>query len=285
MSNEPSPPRDASTTKQLPYAGDTSSSAEIESGTGWPDQSDPAVDSTRPVSATPASFDPDEPPQRKGFIARRTAKWGRRGFWLASLAGIIVILLIATTVLGRWPHLSNPFAAKTTDRSGPVLLVSIQDLARFEAASGNFQVIVDIQNDHKYIPDIILSDRSLFVAAGTVEAYVDFSNVGPNDVVTNADRTVATITLPAPQLGPAAIDNSRSYVYSESSGIINKLQNLIGGDPNKQQELYLYAQQKISAAAVDSQLAQRASDNTRSMLQELLRSLGFTTITINFAAN
>jgi hypothetical protein len=263
MSNDVPPTQPLPIPSQMP-------AAEIESGTGWPDR-DPA-----PVER--------EKPKSRGFVARRVSRWTGRVFWLASVAGVIVVLLLLTTVLGKWPHFSNPIKAQTIDRSGPVLLISIQDLARFEAASGNFQVIVDIEKDHRFIPDILLSDRSLFVANGSVDAYVDFSNVGTTDVIASTDQKTVTINLPAPQLGPAAIDNSRSYVYAESTGIINKVGNLFGGDPNKSQELYLYAEQKISAAAVDSQLAERAATNTRAMLQQLLRSLGFTTITINFAA-
>jgi hypothetical protein len=271
--------------------------SEVDSGTGWP------AGSSAPTQATPSewsaagsrsstvklpageSADNDVEARRPGFLGRRVAKWGRRGFWLASIAGVIVVLLLLTTVLGKWPSLTNPFKTKTTDRSGPVLLLSIQDLARFEAASGNFQVVVDVEKDKSFIPDIIFSQRSLFVAAGSVNAFVDFSNVGKGDVIASADRKTVTINLPAPELDKPTLDLSRSYVYADESGLINKIGDLFGSDPNKQQELYLFAQQKIAAAAVDSQLADRAQTNTRAMLTGLLRSLGFDTITVNFAAS
>lgn len=277
MSNELPP------TQQLPEMGsgtdrttDTTRSAADEPARG-------------PAMSEPIPADPERsaatPPERRGFLSRTARRWTGRTFWLAAIAGVIVVLLLLTTVLGKWPSLTNPFKSRTTDRSGPVLLVSIQDLARFEAASGNFQVVVDIQHDQRFIPDIIFSQRSLFVAAGSVAAYVDFSHVGPNDVITSTDRKTATIDLPAPQLDKPTLDLSRSYVYADSSGLINKLGGLFGGDPNKQQELYLYAQQKIAAAAVDSQLSARAATNTKVMLTELLKSLGFTAVTINFAAS
>jgi hypothetical protein len=278
--------------------GDQSRTEKLPAGAGgdWPDGPTETVRPTGDPSSVPAprrspedDLDADEDRERRrskgNLLTRRVSKWGKRGFWLASVAGVIVILLLLTTLLGRWPHIGNPFTTKTTDRSQPALLLSIQNMARFEAASGNFQVIVDIQQDKKYIPDIIFSQRSLFVAAGSVAAYVDFTNLGKNDVVTSPDRKTATIDLPAPQLDKPTLDLSRSYVYSEQSGIINKMGSLFGGDTNKEQELYLYAQQKIASAAVDSQLSQRAADNTRTMLNELLHSLGFTTVTINFAAS
>jgi hypothetical protein len=278
MSSEMQPTQPLPPTQRLP---------EVESGTGWPEAPTEPVPSSYSSSSDPVTVRQDVAdgkPPRRGFLRRRVSRWSGRAFWLAAIAGVVVILLLLTTVLGRWPHLSNPFSSKTTDRSQPVLLLSIQDLARFEAASGNFQVVVDVQEDRSFIPDIIFSQRSLFVAAGSVGAFVDFSNVGKGDVIASADRKSATINLPAPQLDPPQLDLTRSYIYAEQSGLINKIGDLFGGDKNKQQELYLFAQQKISAAAVDTQLSERAKTNTRTMLTELLRSLGFTTITINFAA-
>jgi hypothetical protein len=286
MANELPPPSQVPSSGSLPSSESLPPTAELPEVTGHrgPAMSEPATTPV-PAAAKPSADDAVAPsPDRPGFVSRRVSRWTGRAFFLAAVAGVVVVLLLLTTILGKWPHLSSPFKSQTIDRSQPVLLVSIQDLARFEAASGNFQVVVDIQQDQRFIPDIIFSQRSLFVAAGSVGAYVDFSNVGPNDVIASADRKTVTLNLPAPQLDKPSLDNSRSYVYSSSSGIINKFGELFGGDANKQQELYLYAEQKIAAAAVDSQLTVRAAANTKAMLTELLKSLGFTSITVNFAA-
>ena len=58
---------------------------------------------------------------------------------------------------------------------------------------------------------------------------------------------------------------------------------MFGGNPNKEQELYQLGEQRIDQAAKDSGLTQRAEDNTKAMLIQLLRSLGYTTITVNVA--
>lgn len=278
--------------------------AETDSGTGWP--AEPESHDTEALAADPwaargnqlstaqlpvtdvtaDAADKSAPPRKRRHWWRfwRVGALGARAFWLAMVAGVVVILLVLFGIVVALPHLSNPFKAQTTDRSQPVLLVSIQDLARFEAASGNFQVIIDVQQDRSFIPDILFSERSLFVAAGTVDAYVDFAHIGAGDIVASADQKTVTVTLPAPQLEPPNLDPNRSYVYAESQGLVNKLQDLFGGDPNKLNELYQLGQQKIAAAAVDSQLPQRAEQNTRQMLHDLLTSLGFVAVTINFPA-
>jgi hypothetical protein len=295
--------------------------SEVESGTGWPggdrDES-PTMHPYRPGSAQlsaqlrphTASYDHDTvslpvpkarettsptgqdgPPAKGARVAKRW-RWspfaaiGRKAFWLSSLAGIIVILLLITTMFGLWPKFGNIFGQQRTDRSGPVLLVSIQDLSRFEAASGNFQVIIDLQQNRRFIPDFLFNERSLFVAAGSVDTYVDFSNIGQGDIKVDAtDSKKVTVNLPAPQLEPPNLDPGRSYLFATDKGLINQIQDVFSNDANSQQQLYQLGQQKIAAAALDSQLPQRAEQNTRSMLTGLLTSLGYTTITVNFAAS
>jgi hypothetical protein len=222
-----------------------------------------------------------------GDVAPRRSGWQRvrRFFTIGIVATVIAIVIVTIGIVAALPHLSNPFKAKTTDRTGPVLLLSIRDLARFEAASGNFQVIVDVQHDETYIPDFLYSERSLFVADGTVDAYVDFANIGAGDVVASADDKTATITLPAPAMEPPTIDPARSYVYSDSKGLVNHLQDLFSDDANKQQALYKLADQKIAQAAADSQLLAVAETNTRSMLIGFLKALGYTNVTVTFRAS
>jgi hypothetical protein len=235
-------------------------------------------------------IDDDTPPAGARVAKRRRwipfAATSRKVFWLAVIAGIVAVLLLVTNLFGLWPKLGNPFGSQRTDRSGPVLLLSIQDLSRFEAASGNFQVIVDLQNDRKFIPDFLFNQRSLFVADGSVDAYVDFGNISQGDIKldpTNAKKV--TINLPAPQLEPPNLDLGRSYLYATQQGLINRLTDIFANHANSEQQLYQLGQQKIAAAALDSQLPQRAEQNTRSMLTGMLRSLGFTSVTINFASS
>ena len=289
--------------------------SEVESGTGWPAGEETALHAYRPTGKTPGGPSrtqqlPVAPPIQEGRgraavstktqridqdddgdhdLRPRRRRWvpfgrlGRRMFWLAMVAGAIVILLLVTTIGGFWPSLTNPFRDQTKDRSGPVLLVSIQDLARFEAASGNFQVIIDLQQNKRFIPDFLFNKRELFVAAGTVDAYVDFSQIGKGDiVVSTTDPKNVTVNLPAAQLEPPTLDLDKTYLYATQEGLINKLGDIFSNNGADQQQLYQLAQQKIAAAALDSQLTQRAQLNTKAMLTDMLKSLGYTTVTVNF---
>jgi hypothetical protein len=227
----------------------------------------------------------DDPRGTGAPIVIRTGGGFLRGafFLMATLAAVVAIVL-GMTAVGILPHLRNPFGARTTDRSQPALLKSIQDMSRFVAAQGNFQVIVDVQNDAKYVPDFLVNDRTLFVAAGSVEAYVDFAAIDKGAITESADHRTVEIKLPAPQLNKPSIDHDKSYVFAQQKGVLNHLGDVFGNDPNKLQRLYQLGEQRIGAAATDSGLAQKAQDNTRKMLEGMLHSLGYTTVTVTFAS-
>jgi len=210
------------------------------------------------------------------------ARRGRALFWMAGAIGLIVVLVLSVQAVGLWPSWRNPFAEETKDRSQPPLLMSIQDLSRYVAAEGNFQVVIDLEKDRKYVPDFLVNQRTLFVGAGSVEAYVDFGKIGDGAIVESADRTTAEVTLPAPQLTEASLDLEKSYVFAEERGLLNRLGEVFSGDPNRQQEVYRLAQERITGAARDSGLAARAEENTRNMLVGLLRSLGYTQVKVTF---
>jgi hypothetical protein len=162
-------------------------------------------------------------------------------------------------------------------------LQSIQDLSRYEAAAGNFQVVIDLEKDARFLPSVVRGQRTLFVAAGTVSSYVDFGQIGDGAVEVSNDRRSVAITLPAPALDKTNLDSERSYVFAQQRGILDRIGSLFSGNTSNQQQLYVMAEQKIQTAAKDSGLIERAEKNTRAMLVGMLGSLGFTNVTVNFA--
>lgn len=221
---------------------------------------------------------PPAPPQYEPPRQRREVPWG-----LITL-GILIIAIFGgvSWVRGVIPDFHNPFAETTIDRSGQAVLKSIQDLHEYHAATGNFQQIVDLRKSSA-LPDSILGERTLFVAVGSVDAIVDFTQVGRGAVQVSDDRRTATITLPRPRLSDAQVDVGKSYVYDRDKGLFNQIGTLFGSNTDDQRQLYTLAQQKIHAAAQSgSGLVPRAEDNTRKMLQSLLRALGFTSVAVNF---
>jgi Protein of unknown function (DUF4230) len=205
---------------------------------------------------------------------------------LAGLAAAVAVIVtgVVITAVHLLPHIHNPFAESTTVRSQPPLLQSITSLSRYQAASGSFQVIVDLSRKTRYLPSFIEGSGALFVGQGTVTAYDDFSQLSSGDIQVAPGRTAVTVRLPQPQLEPATLNVRQSYVAAQQEGLLNRIGNLFSGNPGSQQQVYIAAQQKIQAAASHSPLLVKAKTNTRSMLTNMLHSLGFSQVTVTFRA-
>ncbi|WP_320068143.1 DUF4230 domain-containing protein [Micromonospora sp. RTGN7] len=224
-------------------------------------------------------------PQGPSEPARRGPSGPARGLLVVlGAAALAVVVLLGAQATGFFPDFRNPFSKEQTDRSQPPLLKSIQDLSRFVAAEGNFQVVVDLQNDRNNVPEFLLNQRTLFVGAGSVEAYVDFGKIAEGALVVSPDGKSVEVKLPAPQLAQTNLDLEKSYVVSEQRGLLNRINDLVKGDPNRQQQVYKLAEDRITAAARDSGLQARAEENTRKMLEGLLRSLGYEKVTVTYTA-
>ncbi|MFM9443021.1 DUF4230 domain-containing protein [Streptomyces acidiscabies] len=206
--------------------------------------------------------------------------------WAKVLTSVVVVLAVmfAGIRLSLLPGLRDFFGTETQDRTGPALLQSIQDMSRYEGASGNFQVVVDLEKDAKFLPDAIRGTRTLYVGAGTVDAYVDLGKVADKDVTVDKDRTTATLRLPHARLATPALNPDRSYAVSKQRGLLDRLGDLFSGNPNSEQAVQKLAVKHIGEAARQSELTTRAETNTTGMLKGLLRSLGFKEVTVSYIA-
>ncbi|MFI1561940.1 DUF4230 domain-containing protein [Streptomyces sp. NPDC020490] len=211
-------------------------------------------------------------------MSRRTPGWAKA----VSAVVLVLVVFFAGIRLSVLPGLKDLFGTETHDRSGPALLQSIQDMSRYDAASGNFQVVVDLEKDTKFLPDAIRGSRTLYVGAGTVDAYVDLGKVGKDDVTVDEDRTSATLRLPHAALGRPALDPDRSYAVSKQRGLLNRLGDLFSDNPNSEQAVQKLAVRHIGEAARQSGLTARAESNTTDMLEGLLHSLGFKVVHVTY---
>ena len=201
---------------------------------------------------------------------------------LLAILGLGVALLAAGKALGI--HMPDLFAHERIDSSQPPLLKSIQELSEYHAAQGNFEVVVDLEDDVKHVPDWLSGRRAIFVGRGSVDAYVDLATLAEGAVKVSADETAVQIALPEPQLDAGDLDLDSGRFVVDDSGWLNRLKGYWFGDddPDFQLEVMRSAEQKISDAAEETELRERAEENTRSMLEGFLKALGYETVTITF---
>jgi hypothetical protein len=212
---------------------------------------------------------------------------GRLAALVVVAAAAVVGLAAVTVVLSAvrlLPRLSNPFAESTTVRSQPDLLKSITALSHYDAATGSFQVVVDLSRRTAFLPSFIEGSDTLFVGEGTDAAFVDFAGLHGRAIHISPDRTAVTIQLPAAQLEPAVLNVRQSYVFAQQQGLLNRIGNFFSGNPDSQHQVYVLAQQRIQAAARNSPLVTEAERNTRDMLTGMLHALGYSQVTVKFAA-
>jgi hypothetical protein len=163
----------------------------------------------------------------------------------------------------------NPFQLVHTDRSQPAVLLSIQKPSRYHAAVGNFEQVLDI-GDVSWLP-LISGRRALFVAAGSVDAYVDRSGLAGEDLTMSDDGKSVTVRLPEAQLDKPNLDNDRSYMFAQDRGVLDRIADALGTP--QQAEFYKLAETKLTAAE-ESGLQTQAAENTKAMLTGMFGSLG-----------
>jgi Protein of unknown function (DUF4230) len=202
---------------------------------------------------------------------------------------VLAVTLVTGYLFVAWvsdliPDVVNPFTTETVDRTGPAVLKSIQNLEDFRAASGHFEVIVDVEQDTRFVPGSIKGQRVLFVAVGSVDAGVSFAGLDESAVEVSDDRRSVSVELPPATFREPELDLERSYVYDRDRGAIDRIQSLLGDDTGVEPELYTLAEDKLASAARDgSGLLAQAERNTRLMLEGLLRALGFTRVDVRFS--
>ena len=212
----------------------------------------------------------------------RRSRIGRAIRWAVALAAALIAVVLVLSTVHLLPQFRNPFAETTTDRSSPAVLKSISSLSRYEAASGSFQVVVNLDRHVSWLPSFVEGTQTLFVGQGTDIAFVDFSRLKGNAIKVSRDRRTVTIQVPSARLEPAVLNVKRSYVFAQQQGLLTRIGNFFSGNPNSQHQVYVVAQRKIQTAARQSALLAQAQRNTRAMLTGLLSSLGFKTITVTF---
>lgn len=198
------------------------------------------------------------------------------------VVGALLLAGLLLHSLPGWPSL--PFGEEEVDRSTPALLTSLSDLEEYHAATGTFQVVVDVERDTRWLPSLLSGERTIFLATGSVDAVVDFTGLDGSAVSTSADGERVTIALPPARLDEADVDLPNSRVLSRDRGVLDRVGGLFSDSPTSERQVAALAEDKLDTAAAESELRGRAEDNTRAMLEGLARALGYSEVVVRFDA-
>lgn len=200
------------------------------------------------------------------------------------IGGAALVAVLAVVGAGRaldlLPGWGNPLQEQVIDRERPALMLALSDLSDYSAAQGSYQVVVDLERDTRWVPSVVKGERTTYLALGTVDGVVDFRSLGEDAVQVDGESVV--ITLPQPRLGEPALDLDDSRVLSRDRGVVDRVSGVLSDSPTSERDVARLAEDKLARAATDSDLLQRAEDNTRAMLTGLARSFGYTDVTVRF---
>jgi hypothetical protein len=196
---------------------------------------------------------------------------------LAVGGAVVAVLLFVSLAL---PDL---FGTTTREQPNAVVLAQLEDLAQYQAASGRFQTLVDVEQDANLLPDWVKGERTVLAAEGDVAAAVDFSDLGEGALEISPDGASVVVHLPPPSLQPAHLDRGATRVVARDRGVLDRIDDaLTSGNPTKDEDLYVRAEDKLADAAAQSDLRRRAEENTSRLLTDLLTDAGYEQVTVVF---
>ncbi|MGH2376975.1 MAG: DUF4230 domain-containing protein [Candidatus Limnocylindria bacterium] len=192
----------------------------------------------------------------------------RRTFGIA-LAVVAIALVALVAVLWR------PFAETLELRSTPSVVTAVRDLARLETVEYHVERVIDLRDEQSLLFGLIRTeDAILFVAVGQVTAGVDLAELGEGDVVADRERGTAEITLPPARILVTRVDNERSWVYARVTGALARREEELETLARRE------AERTLEQSAVDAGILERARANAERTVAALVRSLGYTTVTV-----
>ncbi|HYQ27085.1 MAG TPA: DUF4230 domain-containing protein [Polyangiaceae bacterium] len=189
------------------------------------------------------------------------------------LVGVLASKSCAPPSLPVIPPLSSSI---TVVHPTPNVLLAVKDLARLESASFHMERVIDLSDKQSHLFGLVQSeDAIMLVAVADVSAGVDLQQLKADDIVVDAAEKRVTLTLPAPEVFHAELDNSKTYVHTRHTGALAaRKENL---ETRARQE----AEHSLIEAALQAGLLSRASENARRAVEGLVRGLGYSQVEVS----
>lgn len=184
-------------------------------------------------------------------------------FAFTSLVFFLIALFLFSLLLNR---------VEKSESNRVAVIKEMRMLSRLETASFTVEKIIDSESSGNVFQKLLFGDKILLIANGNVIAGIDFIGIEEEDIVIEGKKI--QVSLPAPEIFFASLDNTKTKVYDRKSGLLS------GGNDNLESEARATAEQSIREAACSSGILNMASENARKQITSLLSSLGFVEIVI-----
>lgn len=136
------------------------------------------------------------------------------------------------------------------------------------------RTVIDLEKDPSNLWEkLVGTDKLMLIAEGEVVAGFDLQKVDEKKDI-EVHGTTVKITLSPPEILYSRIDNEKTYVYERQTGL------LVKQDPSLESRARLLAEENLVEWAEQRGIYQKAEVAGRAYLENFLRSLGFTDVTI-----
>ena len=213
--------------------------------------------------------------------SERRAAGGRAVTIFAAIALGLVAGALALAIFlheaanGIWDRLATQVSGRglVVNLSQPTIVDRIQRLERLETVTYTMDKVVEGEHTGSILPDFLVGDKLLLAVHGQAIAGVDLGQLKAADV-TVSDKSVH-VHLPAAQIFVAALDDSKTRVYSRTTGLF------VPADPDLESEVRAKAEQELHDSALAAGILDTAHKNAVSTLTTLLLSLGFEQVRVD----
>lgn len=156
--------------------------------------------------------------------------------------------------------------ARTT--TSPVVVEGVRELDQLATVRVTESIIVTRESGGDVLDRLFSGEKVLLVAAGNVEAGIDLSEVGEDDV--RVEGKTVTISLPEPEVLSVSLDEQKTRVYDRDYSPLN-----LRPDDDLVEEARATAEEKIEAAARENGVLETAETNAEGSIGAFVEALGF----------
>ncbi len=158
-------------------------------------------------------------------------------------------------------------------KNGDSVITQIRSLNRYESSEFTVEKIIEAgKNENNAFKQVLFGDKILLIANGKVTAGFDLSKLNDDDI--KIEGSTVRLTLPAPEILVARLDNEKTRVYDRKLGYLTQ------GDKDLESVARLSAENSIKKAACEGGILQSANTNARNQLTALIKAFGYTTVVI-----
>lgn len=199
-----------------------------------------------------------------------------RASWVPFAILIAAVTLFGALLLVR-SKTAPPPPERIEVRGPPDVIVAMHDLAKLETASFHVEKVIEVTDKQQGMWGLIdAKDALLLIAVGEVVAGVDLEKLDGAAVQSDWAKRTVKLTLPAPEIFHARLDNAQTRVYSRSTDTFATRNESLEGKAR------LEAETSMRDTALKGGILARARAQAERTVRATLRSMGFEQVEVVF---